>query len=437
MNLSGGGFVKHNLGYVFAVVLLIAAVEFIARGPARAEDSSFDWVTPYFSTKAWLQGGNPYDHNLLEQLQQNEGDVPQFIPLKNYYPSAYPPTTFVILAPLNWLSWKQARQLLLVINLIATIATLVALAGLGGFKRTEWRSYLLWCFGLGFAPFHSGIAHGNLIILSVTCVALAVWAAARQKEVCAGGLLAVAIALKPQIGAMIWLAYAFQRRWRMCTITAVVWVLVAVVAVWQLEKNNVEWLRGWANNTVEFTATGSSNDPTSANRLRHDLINLQRLLHALIDTSREKVNALTYGFISCLLMVYVLLHQRLRTRKDELLSISALAVIGLLPVYHRFYDATLLMLPLAWSLTAWYGHLRISARLTLALILPFLFPAPAMFYQLLVRGYIPRAWAETWWWNALLMSHQVWLLLLLALSLLYALKRSSKYGDLPAAVSAH
>jgi hypothetical protein len=430
MKFSRGDFIKLNWQPIFAVCLLVTASEFIVRGPGRAEDSSFDWVSPYLSTKAWVQGGNPFDYRLLEQLQQNEGDVPQFVPLQRYFPSVYPPTVYVILAPLSPLSWYQARQVFLIINVIAAILTFSVLAILTGFKLTEWRFYLFWCLALGFAPFHTGIAHGNLIIISAACVTLSMWAAASTKNTYAGGMLAVAIALKPQIGAVIWLAYAFQKRWRICLVTVVIWLLIAGIAVWQLDRNKIDWLQGWMSNIGEFQVVGSANDPTSANPLRHDLINLQRLIHALVGLSRRKVNALTIGLTSCLMAGYIflMLKQKRSETDDLLLATSVLAVVGLLPVYHRFYDATLLLLPLTWSLMAWQSHLQVLARLTLILILPFSFPIPAMLYQLIVRNYIVHDWAETWWWNALLMSHQVWLLIFLALSLLYALKRTNKHS---------
>jgi hypothetical protein len=47
---------------------------------------------------------------------------------------------------------------------------------------------------------------------------------------------------------------------------------------------------------------------------------------------------------------YIVLLARLRNAEDQLLPLAALAVLTLLPVYHKAYDATLLVLALAWAL---------------------------------------------------------------------------------------
>jgi hypothetical protein len=53
---------------------------------------------------------------------------------------------------------------------------------------------------------------------------------------------------------------------------------------------------------------------------------------------------------------------------------AALIVLSLLPVYHRFYDARLLIFPLAWNVMAARNRLQRFALLTVICILPFLIP---------------------------------------------------------------
>src|SRR5262245_36827266 len=50
--------------------------------------------------------------------------------------------------------------------------------------------------------------------------------------------------------------------------------------------------------------------------------------------------------------VWFLLLRRRDFSTNALLELSTLAAMSLLPVYHRLYDAALLLLPLAWSLAA-------------------------------------------------------------------------------------
>jgi hypothetical protein len=67
-----------------------------------------------------------------------------------------------------------------------------------------------------------------------------------------------------------------------------------------------------------------------------------------------------------------------RKGRSELLTISTLAVICLLPAYHRNYDAALLVFPLAWSISQLAGGSSTTAKVILALMLPFAIPGPSI-----------------------------------------------------------
>jgi len=136
-------------------------------------------------------------------------------------------------------------------------------------------------------------------------------------------------------------------------------------------------------------------------------------------------------------------------RNFDLLALSALLTVSLLPVYHRFYDATLLIFPLAWAFTALNGHsspsgssdgrsaeghldrgsldrrLRPIAISVIAVILIiFLFPGGTILQQLQQSGHF-TAFQSHWWWNSLILPHENWCILLLTLLLLLALYRRS------------
>src|SRR5262249_8754304 len=70
----------------------------------------------------------------------------------------------------------------------------------------DWREPhggLFLALGVAFAPLHTGIALGNLIIPAAAGAMLAVWASAKNRELLAGVLLALATGLKPQIGGCV------------------------------------------------------------------------------------------------------------------------------------------------------------------------------------------------------------------------------------------
>src|SRR5262249_49278183 len=89
-------------------------------------------------------------------------------------------------------------------------------------------------------------------------------------------------------------------------------------------------------------------------------------------------------------------------------------------VYHRFYDAWLLIWPLSYALLS---TRKLPANvLIFATIVPFLVPGATV----LDRG---SALLRTgWFWNAIIMPHQAWALLLLAILLIYYKFREYRYS---------
>src|SRR5262245_48982785 len=58
-------------------LMVLAAVEFVTRGPWRALSESGDFAMPYLSAGVWLRGGNPYDHGLVDHLWAEAGGAPE------------------------------------------------------------------------------------------------------------------------------------------------------------------------------------------------------------------------------------------------------------------------------------------------------------------------------------------------------------------------
>jgi hypothetical protein len=409
----------------FCLILLFGTLaEFVARGPLRAVSSSSDFAIPYLAARAWRNGGNPYDHGTLDQLWPEVGGEERNRPVKKTTLSVYPPTAFILIAPLTFWSWKAARYSMLIINIALTFLVLSLLLSITQFDSKNWRTILFWAVALGLAPLHTGIALGNLAVPSAALTLLAIWAALTKKEVLSGLSLALALCLKPQIGGIVWLGYALQRRWRICAIAGGVSLMLALVAIGRLELGQVDWVNSWISNYYESVSDGGTNNPTASNVSRHHLLNLQWLLHTFIE-QHWLVNLLVLGFTGSQFAVLWATNNKGSELKNDLLFFSSLITLGLLASYHRFYDATLLILPLLWSLTAWSGLHRKETRLSLLLIIPFLVPGAVILKELIGSGYLPCGWELSWWWNSLVMPHQVWLLVGLSLCLNYALAVSN------------
>jgi Glycosyltransferase family 87 len=386
---------------------------------------SSDFAIPYLAARAWRIGGNPYDHDVLDRLWPEAGGEQRNRPVKKVTLSVYPPTTFILLAPLTFLSWTAARYVLLIINVTLTFLVLKLLLSIVQFDPREWRAILFWAIAVGLAPLHTGIALGNLVVPSAALTLLAVWAALTKRDSLAGLLLAFAICLKPQIGGIVWLGYALQRRGRICLFAAAISLMVAIFAIGRLELSQPDWANSWISNYHESVSDGGTNNPTASNVSRHHLLNLQWLLHTFLGQT-WLVNLMVLGFVGSQFAVLWTVNVKPGSSQNNILFFSALIVLGLLASYHRFYDATLLILPLLWSLIEWRGRHQKEARLSLLLIISFLVPGAVILKELIGIGYLPREWESSWWWDSIIMPHQVWSLVGLSLCLTYALAVKSR-----------
>jgi len=418
---------------LFCLILLFGSLaEFAARGPLRAVSSSSDFALPYLAARSWRKGENPYNHESLDKMWRDAGGEEKARPVKKVTPSIYPPTTLILIAPLTFWSWNSARSIMLVINIALIFLVIKSLISIAQFDEQDWRTTFFWAFAIGLAPLHTGIALGNLAVPSVALTLLAVWAASLKQELLAGLLLALAICLKPHIGGIVWLGYALQRRWRICSIAAGISLMLATLAIMRLELSQVDWVSAWRTNYHESLADGGTNNPTASNLSRHHLLNLQWLLHTFLE-QRWLVNLLTLGFVGSQVALLCAFNYRRRSRQNSLLFFSAMIVLGLLVTYHRFYDATLLILPLLWSLIA-LPFMK-QAHLSLFLIIPFLVPGAVILKEMIGSGYLPCHLELSWWWNIIILPHQVWLLAILSLCLTYTMtvklkeiQKEEKYG---------
>jgi type IV secretory pathway VirB2 component (pilin) len=420
-------------------LLLLASTEFLLRGPIRfARAIGFnDFISPYIQTNAWMKGVDPYSPRNLVALWPR--DAGEFLSLKTDLadgslvrkrgvPTAYPPTSFVLLAPLAWLPWKVAHHLWLGISLLAFAVTVLSLVSLIDFHWREKRTYLFLALALALAPFHTGLAAGSIVIVAVGFCALAMWAAERQWNVAAGVLFGIAVGLKPQIGLPFLVYYLLRRRWRVVTASATVVAILAATAVFQLTMHHTPWIDNYRYDNRILFGSGSLGDFTETNPLRFGLVNLQVLLYTFVpDRAAANVMALVMAGVLGLLWLLLLWRSAGNKDGDEMLDLSALAVLSLLPVYHRLYDASLLIFPLAWSLRTLPGPRKELAKGTLLLILVFLVPGGSALEQLQRTSHLVPL-QHSWWWTHIVMPHQVWALLFLSVLLLVAIGTSPQWG---------
>jgi hypothetical protein len=329
------------------------------------------------------------------------------------------------MAPIAAFPWKIAKMIWLIVLLSAFAVTVWALALAGGFREDNVRALTFITACLALAPFQTGIASGNTSILVIALCAVAIWAALRHHDVAAGLLFGLACSLKPQIGAFLVLYYLMRRRWKLFGTAVATTAGLLLVAVSYLWFRGASWIQDYLHNARGFVTANNIDDFSAANPIRFTLINLQVPFFSITGhSSSANLLALAVGgLLLCAWLYWVAKHDA-RGQDDgpELLSLGAIAIISLLPVYHRFYDAGLLVVPLCWCIAHIAGRSKRVARVALLLMIPFLAPGTAFLQQLALHGRIPYAVAHSWWWDRVVMPHETWTLLLLCLILLYAIK---------------
>lgn len=423
---------------VCLALLLLAGTEFVIRGPVRALQTATgfnDFLSPYVQADAFVHGLDPYSPQVLLRLWPGTASHFLFLPKEvangslvanRGIPTAYPITALVLIAPFSLLPWNLAYALWFAMNLILFVIMLWALVELAGLSSDLYRpaTILLVAGTLALAPFHTGIVTGNVTLVAVELSVIAIWAARQHYEIAAGLLLAVAAGLKPQIGLCFLFYYLLRRRWQICGIAAALLACGAAFGLLRLELGHTPWLANYLSDNHILLETGVLGNFTPINPTRFGLINLQVALYPILGGVRV-TNDVAMAMGAVLFVVWIFSVARKESGDDgELLDSSAIAVISLLPVYHRFYDATMLVLPLCWTSIS-FRRERKFAVISLLLMLPFVIPGGTLLETMEVGGRIPAGLSHHWGWDAFVMPHEVWALLFLGILLL---REMSAYG---------
>jgi hypothetical protein len=410
-----------NLGVLLWIVLLAAATEFIVRGPVRylRPTNWSDLAQNYAASRLWLRGQNfANPENFVALWRDEVGATLGANTLRVHL--APLPGALVLIAPIAVFPWPVAKLVWLAVLLTAFGLTVYALMKTARFRFAEPRSLAFIAGCLALAPFHTGIGTENQTIVVIGLCALGIWTASGRHDVAAGLLFGAACSLKPHIGSFLVLYYLVQRRWRLFATALGLTAVLAVVGILWMQICGVSWAHDYFHNMKVLATENQFDDFTSWNPIRFMLINLQVPLYSFTGNAKSSnVLALSIGVLLISVWIYLILKRR--AARSELLALAAIGVIGLLPVYHRFYDASILAIPLCWCITEISGNLKNVSRVALLLMAPFLVPGTAVLQQLAIEGRIPTSWIHSWWWDRVVMPHQTWLLLLLSLVLLYGL----------------
>jgi Glycosyltransferase family 87 len=383
-----------------------------------------DFAPVYAQTHAWMNGMDPYSpaSRLVfwpKQIYEGRGTSLQYLQRRAGMPTPYPIFTFVASVPLALLPWHVAGTFLLTLDLALLFAIIYKLLHFS--ENEPWRPVIWFLAALSFDPVYAGMLSNNIGVLSAELGVLG-WAAARKSPGTAGViLLATATALKPQVGLAFLIYFAVRRDWRIVWQAFALLAAATIIGFVRLESHPMNWVGSYLRDSAAFFQAGGINDFRPQNLFRFDLINLQVILYPLFQNAdAANILAIVLTVIFFLLWLKWSRSARIAT---SILSMACLSAIVLLPIYHRYYDATLLLLPLCWYV-AEYRPEKLRQKLSSLLWLLFLAPAAVPIRMILGRGM-----TENRWLDAFLRSGANWSVLLLAVFMLIELRRACREGE--------
>jgi hypothetical protein len=336
-----------------AMILLGAALETGAHAPM------LDFRAVYYPARCLMQHGDPYKESDVLRIYQAEGVYGSMDTAKERMMTTrygYLPTAFTFTVPFAMMPWGPARVLWIAL----TVGSLMLSA------------FLIWNIGANYAPVLSGcligylLANSEVLVIQGMCAGIvvslcvvAVWCFLRERFVPAGILcLAISLAIKPQDTGLVWLFFllaggAYRKRALQTLLIAAVLTLPAVLWVWHVSPN---WMQELHSNVLAFSAHGGINDPGPASSGAHGLamvISLQAVISVFRDDPRI-YNPVSYLVCAPLLLAwgFATLRSR-RTTERAWLALAAIAALSMLPIYHRQYDAKLLLLTVPACAMLW------------------------------------------------------------------------------------
>jgi hypothetical protein len=406
----------------FFTVLIVAfaLLLMLYRGPLRAlyRGGGGDFATPYVAALRLLQHRDPYlcCGTFGSDWVGRGGSMDNLPDISGQHP-VYPPTSLTVLLPFALLRWRAA---LLIEVLLTTIGLLTVIAVYAWKLHLQGSIRLIPFFlalTLLLSPLHTGIALGNLGILSFVIAAVALFVASRY-EASAGALLALAICMKPNVAMPVLLFLLFKKHWRPLLSCIFCCVGVLTFSAAELSLVNPSWRNQYREN-INFLV-GPNGDASYVPRYA-DMLNLQNPLFAAMH-SRLGAELGAWIITSFLLVLWVRYGRATSDEPAALASVSCFWLIGLLPIYQRGYNAGALVLVVAWAFMS-LAHLQ--ARLTLWLIPVFILPGFTVIYVHSLTG-DPNTFELSGIFKAFVLCHQTWTIVAIALLQLSYLRRRAR-----------
>lgn len=337
-------------------LLLFGSFVFLLFGITLETTSPFgmiDFKALYWGARTAIQHQNPYqEKQVLATYEAAGGTFPSdpfaAIRIRQAVTRCINlPTSLFLVSPLAHFSPRLAETIWMCLTACSFLIAAFAAWKLGAQFEPQVAGFLVFLFIINS---ESLLLLGNSAGLVVSLCTIAVCCLVRQRFVLIGiACLAIAMVMKPQDAGLPWLYFLLAggtHRKRALATLALVICLSVPAALW------IAWVAPhWPHDLNQELATtsqrGEENDPGPASAGGHGIgmiINLQAAVSTIKDDPRV-YNIASYCICGGLLAFWVFRTLRAPlSEQNAWYAIAAVAALTMLPVYHRAYDARLLLL---------------------------------------------------------------------------------------------
>ena len=332
-----------------------------------------DFRIVYLASRCLIEHRDPYNETeFLHVFQEEGGTVPSDPVERHKFQDAamavvYFPTALLLLTPFAALGWGIAQVLwtILTIGLFTLACCLVWSVAADSSPPV---AACLLAFMLANAEVV--FAFGNAAGVAVSLCAIAVWCFFTERFALAGVVcLAASLAIKPHDSAAVWLYLMIigdTYRKRAVQALIVVCGLGALAVVWTYQVSP-HWIQEIRSNLEVVSTRGGIADPGPAgtsNGTGGMIISLQSVASVFHDDTRF-YNWSSWIVCAPLFIAWLMRTLRAGTSHVQMwLALAALVPLSMLPIYHRPYDAKLLLLAVPACAAIWaQGELAALARI--------------------------------------------------------------------------
>jgi len=403
-------------------VLLLSIIVLGVRGPLPAmSDGVSDLAQIVTATRTWAQGANPYETEQLIATWEAIPESPEATWDEISMSALYPPSLYSVMWLFSWGSWTVIKATWVVVGLISVVALIVSGWRLAQVSLTSTRGLWLAAGICLLAPIQTNFRVGQLglPVAALVMVGLALlWNRAENKQTlwrwCGAVCLGLAAGVKPQLALPFVAMIAMLGHWREALFAGVTVAGMLAIGVGRYELAGVDWLSGLQAEVHRFV-NGGLGDPTMEAPLRWHMINLAHLLHLMTD-HRSVVTLISWGLclaVGLSAVIKIWMTKTAQARDTPILFASLTALLSLLIVYHRLYDASVLALLLVVLLKR--ETLGVIGKAVVGgLMLLFAVNVPAALMVVAGRGWLPEWITQGHVWQWVLLPIHVWALIGLA-----------------------